>query len=609
MQRAVKETGIAWKPGFWRHVPWLALVSLFGFIVSCAALAVVLVESDGKEVAAWPHRSRTVPVSVLLSLIVSVANLCLVVALNNGYEISWWTQALRGAELRKLQFDLHIQGGLSALLGRNRVVDKFAVAAVVSLIVSIADGPLIQRASTIAPKTFGPSFANTDVDVSNALLPANFSAFAGGGVGPDILTPLFSNISRAYANREALTLPVDGCRANTTCVLTLPAPGFDVSCTDRQVPYDFANLSASFFGDQTTSPSARGLDSQITTFQLAVAFGGVQTVDRYSTINTTVLYKADAGCAGNMTERTCVLRLATVGYPVTVRNDVATLGGWQRGQNETVELAQVPGSGLDVLFTGSVGAGGFQTMLGGVFFVLDDLYASRLALRVAVTANGYLFNVTGQAASNYLSSDVSTYGNCTMTWEDPTTDVVNTVRELMLRSAVAYSNDNRTAVVPQRLAVRRTEVLNAYKSHYRYLGATLAFMVAQALVVAFLLSGWRHLGRDVSLDAFEIARALGAPLLQGGSSNSDIQEALSPLRRVRLRYGELLPGAGEVPACGRGEKGTVLQAGHGARSHELVQLVEPEAEHDGSGADPLQRPRLGLDKEERVGDIRPGVLY
>lgn len=127
---------------------------------------------------------------------------------------------MRGAELRRLQFDLDIQHNFSALLGRSRTVSKFAVVAAISLIVSIIDGPPIQRASTITPKTFGPDETIVTVRVSNASLPTDFSGYAGGGIGPDMLMPLFSNVSRAYANREAIVLPIEGCSTNATCLFS-----------------------------------------------------------------------------------------------------------------------------------------------------------------------------------------------------------------------------------------------------------------------------------------------------------------------------------------------------------------------------------------------------
>ncbi|RSM03379.1 hypothetical protein CDV31_010512 [Fusarium ambrosium] len=599
MQPQAKHHGVAWKPGSWKHAPWVAFASILGFVICCVGLAAILFTSDGEDITAWPSPSRTIPVSVLLSLAVSLANLCLAVALHTGYEISWWNQALKGAELRKLQFDLDVQRRISAIFGQNVSFDKFAIAAVVSLAVSILDGPLIQRASSVTIKEFGPSSISANVDVSNAPLPANFSTVSGGFSGSYLFTPLFSNISRAYANRDDTMLPIEGCTTNTTCDLTLPAPGFDVSCTEELWPYNLGNLAAAGTGNQITSPSRSGANNQATAFNVSV-----RGVGDYSTINTTAMYKPKATRAGDISQRECVLRLATVRYPITVSDGIVTLKSWQLGQNDTIALTQSPSGSGSIYQTGSFD--NVQTMLGGFFYVLDSLYTSYAVLRLGGKTNvPFLLNATGQAASNYINSDISTYNNWTMTWEDPTTDIVNAARELMLRSAIAYSDFNRTAVVPQQLELQRTEVLSAYKSDYMYLAITLACMVLQALIIAFLLFGWHRLGREVSLDAFEVARALGAPLLQGGSSNSAIHKALSPLRHHKLRYGEIKLAADQVQA----EVNGVTQQKYGYFSlQEGMQLIGSEAGYElqSQGG---EKPKLSLGLEEHIGDLRPDVLY
>ncbi|KAK7973046.1 hypothetical protein PG988_007180 [Apiospora saccharicola] len=595
MPSQAEKSGNEWAPGYLKHIPWTAFSSLAGFILCCIALAVVLWTSDGQDFKTWPRASQTVPVSVLLALIISISNLCLSVALAKGYEISWWLRAIKGAELRSLQFDLEIQHHLSAVIGQNTRMDKFAVAAIISLAVSVLDGPLIQRASSIVATTYQPVDLNVKINISSALFPANFSGYAGAFIGPDLLTPVFGNVSRAYANRESISLDIDVCRTNTTCVFNLPAPGFDVQCTEEAINYDFRSIGAA-------SPN-----NNVTVFNTSLYFGGREEFEDFSRINITALAKGDPACTGRMMQRNCVLRLATVRYPVTVSDGVATLDAWRMGQNETLDIATDPQAhsheqlhGYGTLYEGSVGAGGFQTMLGGIYFVLGALYASTVSLRVAtMTSVPFILTATGQSASNYLTSDISTYSNCTMTWDDPTTDIVNTARELMFRSAIAYSDYNRSAVVPQELQVRQTKVAGAYKSNYEYLAITIACMVLQALVIAYMLYGWHRLGRDVSLDPFELARAMGAPLLQVGSSNSSIDAALTRLRRERFQYGELMPEA----------RASVKQSQ--TKHSEAISSVQYDTPGEGRMDSTVveQKPQLGFDRAERVRGIRPGIMY
>ncbi|KAK8065135.1 hypothetical protein PG997_011882 [Apiospora hydei] len=163
-----------------------------------------------------------------------------------------------------------------------------------------------------------------------------------------------------------------------------------------------------------------------------------------------------------------------------------------------------------------------------------------------------------------------------MTWGDPTTDLVNTARELMFRSAIAYSNFNRTAAGVQRIRVSQTRAANAYKSRFDYFGITVGCMVLQALVISYMLFGWHRLGRDVSLDAFEIARAMGAPALQDASSNSRIDVALSRLRRDKFRYGELVSETSVDSWTGADQSQGI---GQGTSSHDYV-FVTVESDLD-----------------------------
>ncbi|KAL3464544.1 hypothetical protein BJX64DRAFT_286352 [Aspergillus heterothallicus] len=602
MNQAVDTQAIAWEPGVWRRAPWKSFFSIIAFMICIGALVAILFNSNGKAVDSWPRSSMPISVSVLLSLIVGIANVCLTIALNQGYTVSWWLKAMQGAELRRLQFDLGIQHDISALLGRGRTVNKFALAAIISLIVSIIDGPLIQRSSTTILKSFGPDETIVTVQVTNASLPADFSGYAGGGIGPDLLMPLFANVSRAYSNRDAIALRVAGCTTNTTCIFSLPATGFDVSCTESTVEYDFGALAAA--GENT-----------IATFNVTLAFGGPEEVDYFSTINTTVLYKPSALCSGNMIRRQCVLRLATVRYNVTSVNGMVTIDTWKLGQNDTVAITKVPSTnymmGYDTLFTGSVGAGGFKTMLGGIYLIADSLYSSNTTLRLAVMTDvPYILSAVGQAASNYLASSESTYSDCDMTWDDPTEDLVNTIRELMFRSAVAHSAANYSSVIPQQLVAQETRLASAYESNYTFLAVTVAVTVFQTLAIAILLIGWQRLGRDASLDALEIAKALGAPLLQKGSSNSSIKDILARLGNMQLRYGEILPVDGEQhlvsthqSSATNDRSGQVCTDATSNEEMEMSSFLSAITD----GYHPVRR--LGLREEGRVGIIRVGALY
>lgn len=587
-----------------RQMPWGALVCIAAFMLCCVGIGVVLADSQGTPVASWPSENHTFSVSVLLSLLVSIANVCLAIALSKAYEIAWWLQAIRGADLRRLKFNLNVQSDVSQLLSRGFTINRFTIAAFIALAVSVLDGPLIQKASTIVTKTRGPVSTNVTAMLLDGFLPVDYSGY---GNGPDLLTPGFSNISLAYSNRDPIKLSVDGCDgANTTCTLDFPGLGFDINCTETTVAYDFGGLGSA------------SSHNNITTFSVETAYGQNEILAEFIAIRTTATYKPDAACTGNLVKRSCTLHLSTVNYPLTLTGGVATLGAWDATRNDTIAWANINSTeAYGTLYTGSFVVGGFQTMLGGVYSVLNNLYEGSANLRLSVMTNvPYLLKASGNSASNYLTSGLSTYSNCTMTWSDPTADYVNTARELMLRSVVSYAAQNPNKTSTRQLVAQQKTVAATYESAYRFLAAAVASMALEMLLILFLLYGWHRLGRRVTLDAFEIARALGAPLLQGGGSNTEIDESLIPIERTKLRYGEVLPpqttqqqnenGVGETNNLYPGDQYAnnsnvqMDQGAFGLKSGYAMVNVNDEQ--------PPPR-RLGLVEAEHSGNIERGVLY
>ncbi|EPE05829.1 hypothetical protein F503_08360 [Ophiostoma piceae UAMH 11346] len=592
-----KVAGQVWRPSVTAHVPWLSLTFMAGFVGCCVGLGVVLANSDNKVVDTWPSKDYPIAVSVILSLLVSIANVCLAGALSKGYEIAWWLEAIKGAELQSLQFDLSVQTSLGAMLSSGIAFNQFSLAAVIALIVTIIDGPIIQKASNVVVKTRDPTLGLVAATVLDGYLPANFSAY-GTSATPDLLTPMFSNVSLAYQNRDPIRMPISACSGgNTTCSLSFPGLGFDVYCNESTKAYDFAEL-----GSATRN-------NNVTTFSVATEYGASESTEDFLSIRLTSSYKPDGACAGNLVKRSCSLRLSTVNYPMSVTNGTAVIEPWDVNRNDTIAWSDISeDDARDTLFTGTFGAGGLWTMLGGIYGVLNNVYsASTVLVLKTMTAVPFIVEGTGASASNYITSDASTYGNCTMTWSDPTADYINTARELMLRSVLVYANAAPDNTSTQALSARLTTIATSYQSDYKYLYATMGSMAVLMLMILFMLSGWHRLGRVVSLDAFEIARALGAPLLQSGSTNSDITTSLRPIRYLKLRYGEVHRAD---------PKAYVAQAGMGVASAQ--QDTEYYGNNDSNGdstyalvasGEDQRMSRLGLIEAHRAADIRRGVLY
>lgn len=580
--------GIQWQPGVWRRIPWRTVVAITGFAVTCGMMALILALSEGKETRTWPTNSKYITVPVLLSLLGAIAVLFLSVANAEGFAISWWLKALKGTKIKELHYDLEITDNLFVGFSRPKLFDLITLSAIISLVVSIAVGAVLQKSSDTISKVIGPFSEDIDVPVLNTTLPSNYSGWSGGGTQTSLLMPAFAEVYRQYSNRTNIAIP-SGC-GNSTCQVHIAGPGFDVDCQDSTVNYDF-----------TTLVSARG--DSVTTFETSVDFEPSQDPKALNHMNISVLYKPSDACTGKLTRHKCVLRAAAVDYTVTITNGTATLAPWNISQNTTISITNF--TQWQQLGFGSVGAGGFTTMFGGLASVLQAQYNSNATLRiVTMTEIPFLVSATGQAASTYLTSEVGEYGNCTMTWSDPREDMINNIRELMFRSALNVANATGDPVQFRRADASVTRIGIVYTTHWRFYGIAIGCMFVQVLFILFLIRGWHKLGREVSLDPFEIAKAMGAPLLNDGSSNSSADQILDLLGSKRVKYGELIGRETEVSV-----EPVMPKRGYAVVDSQDPDILMSDFLHQNTDMSANTRRTLGIDVLEKVQDVRPGVHY
>ncbi|KAL6811892.1 hypothetical protein V8C40DRAFT_257690 [Trichoderma camerunense] len=581
--------GIQWQPGVWKRIPWRTVGSVIGFMVTCGMMALVLALSEDQETNQWPTHNKYFTVPVLLSLMGAIAVLFLSVANSEGFAISWWLKALRGTKIKELHYDLEVKGNLLVGIFRPTLFNMITISSLVALIVSIAVGAVLQKASDTTSKTIGPYRDQVDIPVLNTTLPSNFSGWAGGGTQTALLMPAFAKVFKEYSNHSIITMP-SSC-INKTCEFHIAAPGFDVDCKDSTFDYDFSTFA-----------SARG--DKLTTFRTSVDWNPSQDVNALNHMNLSVLYKPEPTCKGKLTQHNCTLRAAAVDYTVTITNGSVTLQPWSIDQNTTISITKF--TDWQQLGSGSVGAGGFLTMFGGIASVLQAQYNSNTTLAIGgMSAIPYLVTAFGQAASTFLSSEIEDYGNCTMSWSDPREDMINNVRELMFRSALAaihLPNAGPLPIKPTDALVSRVGIV--YRAHWNFFGIAVGCMFFQLLIILYLIWGWQKLGREVSLDPFEIAKAMGAPLLNHGSSNSSADQILDLLGGRKVKYGELVDGEPKVS----GET-VVPKNGYARVDSSDPDIAIGPLRAQNSELSLNTRKTLGLAVVDQVQPVRLGVHY
>lgn len=124
-----------------------------------------------------------------------------------------------------------------------------------------------------------------------------------------------------------------------------------------------------------------------------------------------------------------------------------------------------------------------------------------------------------------------------------------------------YPNDTGIPV-PQIITMQQTSTINVFQSHYSYLAAALVLMILGILVVIPTFHGFWELGRAVSLNPLEIAKAFNAEMLRGDGSNASARHLAKDFGDKEVKYGEVMNDGSNPPgiawASGNGGDGLGL---------------------------------------------------
>lgn len=140
-------------------------------------------------------------------------------------------------------------------------------------------------------------------------------------------------------------------------------------------------------------------------------------------------------CYTFLYKKHCTLRVAKVRYPMTLTNGTLTLPKQILADNQTIEMQYPP---PEVTFIGSSN----PSAIGGILQAALDLWTSKAD--ASVTSALY---TTGFVAHAYNKKKAD-LGTCNSVWQDPTEDIFNGIREMMLRSAISASTSDSNQTAP-----------------------------------------------------------------------------------------------------------------------------------------------------------------
>lgn len=526
--------GAQWRPGMWSHIPIAGILAVLGALICIAGNLAVLVRSNGTPVADW-HVSPP----VYIALMTTITNVLLRFAFHEGNKIAWWYKAIRGGTLHDLNARWESGDGFWSALRSGRRFNLVSLASVTATLIVI-DQPLIQRASTIVSAQFIRS-SNVTAFVAPEI-PYGYTGFQSGRApGDQIMTQPMIAAFNDYNSQVPITPGFTGC--TDVCTGFVEAGGLAAQCTTLVGPVTYLQSPKSNSLGQTLNGSFLAQSPFSVNFTLVP-----QLYMNASYIQMNVSYTTNAqrdNCGGTLVFRSCKLRSATLSYPITLRNSTLELGNIT--EDARVKSFQ-PAGNNSVSIDG--GSDFDRWTIGGMYLAASSLFSSN-ATYSWIGPLGNVLTLPDTLSSQFLETSVGNdtlYGlgmpqPCSSNWSDPTNHILSALNQIAFRVSVhaaAFPYRNTTAPLPPRMiTMQEARTVNVYKSVYKYLAASTVLTVVCVILVLPTFLGWWELGRTVTLNPLELAKAFDAPLLRGPGSNAPLHELVHTMGLRNVTYGEV----------------------------------------------------------------------
>ena len=457
-------------------------------------------------------------------------------AFNEGKRIAWWYKALRGGTISDLNNYWTFGDSILATITSGVHFNFVALGSIAATLI-VVDQPLIQRSSTIVTVS-----RIIPVNVTATIapeIPWGYTAYEDGRASTSqVMTQPMISVFNAFNNRDPIKTGFSGCK--DSCTGYVEAAGFATQCSTVTGPILYTV-------DDVFGASSSPFNVNFTMIEQAEAKSASQITMGLAYSNNS---KNIDDCTATRTERMCELKPATLRYPVTLQGDTLTLGDVL---TDGTVLAIQPGSQNFTNFNLTTDGGGEYThwTIGGIYLAATNLFNSNATYTYAGTIGTYLtlpdtlsnqFLVfSGGSITNITTESIPTA--CSSNWTDPTTHILSALNELAFRVSLEAANvpyrNTTSPPSPQMLTMLQTSTINVFRSEYRYLISSTILTTIFTLLIIPTFIGWWELGRPVSFNPLETAKAFDAPLLQGPGSNAEEAVLVKLIGTRQVRWMEV----------------------------------------------------------------------
>ncbi|KAL7905872.1 hypothetical protein GGI35DRAFT_459520 [Trichoderma velutinum] len=519
--------GSEWSPGALRQFPYAGILSLLGCISCIAATVAILKASDGQPTDDW-----SLSPTVYLALLTTALNRLAQVAFSEGVKIVWWRAAIRGTTVSHLhRYWASGDSTVSALqLGRGFNIVSLAKLAVTLIAI---DQPLIQRASSVVAQ-----HPENPISVSAPIapeIPYGYTASQFGralNVADASMTVPMLAVFGAYNSKAAIIHNFTGCAG--TCTGAVHAGGFTADCSTNSIAVDVLSLIPPVSGLQQSHTS-------MSPFNVSwnVNFNQTRRTADISFLAYFINETSPETCTSTtMVQKKCRLRLATLEYPVQLQGETLTFT--EAIDNLTVISLQP--SAADVNLTVEEDGGLLYTGWTTVGFALaaTSIFTSKATYNWIQGA--IQLSLPDVLSNQFMNIESAVSPGCA-NWTDPTSYMLSVINEMAFRISLNASNakfgNTSEPPQPQVLTMKQMRNINVFKSDFRYLIASTVLSFFFVLLITPTFYGWWLLGRNVSLNPIETAKAFDAELLQGPGSNAPQDELIRIVGLRKLKLGEI----------------------------------------------------------------------
>ncbi len=150
-------------------------------------------------------------------------------------------------------------------------------------------------------------------------------------------------------------------------------------------------------------------------------------------------HKATKDCLGTLVVRNCTFRPATVTYPISINGNTSSISlaaGTTIFDDKVDELVPYPVDDYRAQSSLNI------STYGGFYRSLSDTYSSSMQMNYG--AIGFQIFNEGALSNRYVDSGVIKSLECSISFRDPTDDIIAGIRELFFRTAIASANETRS---------------------------------------------------------------------------------------------------------------------------------------------------------------------